>query len=98
MKPQLTGNLVGGTSLARRDHNKQLHDSVIDGRTAGLDDEDIFIANTSEDTNTGFALGKMSASLASGGVCWLMEEGGRVEGEEGEGIRNTKRMKVSYVI
>lgn len=62
---RLTGDLVSGTSLACRDHNQQLHDGVIDGRATGLDDEDILVADTGQDANTGFTLGKMSASLAS---------------------------------
>lgn len=60
-----TGDLVGGASLAGRDHDKQLHDGVIDGRTTGLDNEDILITDTGQDANTGFALSTMSASLAS---------------------------------
>lgn len=82
-----TGDLVGRSSFACRDHNKQLHDGVIDGRTTGLDDEDILITDTGQDANTSFALGKMSAGLAS--MLWLLlgEGDGEDEDEdEGEGV------------
>lgn len=53
---ELTGYLGGRAAFAGRDHDEQLHDCVIDGGTAGLDDEDIFLSDTVEDLDACLAL------------------------------------------
>lgn len=53
---ELTGYLGGRAAFAGRDHDEQLHDCVIDGGTAGLDDEDILLSNTVEDLDACLAL------------------------------------------
>jgi predicted Abi (CAAX) family protease len=54
---QRTGDLVSRTAFARRDKNQELHDAIIDLRTARLDNEDILLSNAGEDLDARLALG-----------------------------------------
>src|SRR5262249_17514494 len=49
---------VGAGPSRRIDHNKQLHQMIIRGRTGGLNDENIATANVLLDFNVGFAVGE----------------------------------------
>lgn len=51
-----TSDLACRAALASRDHDQQLHDGVVDLRTAGLDDEDVLVAGARQDADAGFAL------------------------------------------
>jgi len=59
-KQRHTSNLARGTSLARRDHDEQLHDGVVDLGAAGLNDEDVFLAHAREDADACLAVGELS--------------------------------------
>lgn len=51
-----TSDLVGRPSLGGRDHDQKLHYGVIDVGTARLHNEDIFLSNAGQKSNTCFAL------------------------------------------
>lgn len=55
-KIELTCDFGCRTAFACRDHNKKLHDRVVDGRAARLNDEDILLADTIEDLDARLAL------------------------------------------
>lgn len=52
-----TCDFVGGAALARRDHDEQLHDGVINPGAPRLDNEDILLSDACEDPDTCLALG-----------------------------------------
>lgn len=56
-REQRTGDFVSRTAFARRDKNQELHDAIIDLRTARLDDEDILLSNAGEDLDARLSLG-----------------------------------------
>lgn len=53
---ELTCYFCGRAAFAGRDHDEQLHDGVVDGGTARLDDKDILLSDTGEDLNACLAL------------------------------------------
>lgn len=56
----LTSNTLGGTSLARGDHDEHLHQAVIDIATTALNDEDILVSNRRRDTDRSLSIAEFS--------------------------------------
>ena len=54
--PRNTRDLVCRPSLAGGDHDEKLHYGIINLGAAGLDDEDVFLADAGEYTDTRLAL------------------------------------------
>ena len=51
-----TCDFVCGTSLASRDQDEKFHNAVIDLLAAGLNNEDVLLADAGHDLDAGFAL------------------------------------------
>lgn len=54
-----TSDLAGRASLASRNHDEQLHDGVVDLGAAGLNDEDILLADAGEDPDARLSVGEL---------------------------------------
>lgn len=61
-----TSNRLGRTTLARGDHDKKLHDAVIDLAAATLQDVDILVTDGDADVDAGLTVGKF-AQVGFGG-------------------------------
>ena len=93
-----TGDLVGRAAIAGGYHDQQLHDGVVDGGTARLDNEDIFLADAREDADAGLALRfgqsvslrcQVRASLVRAALSVVLRGGARARTGTGTGQRRT---------
>lgn len=66
---------LGGTTLASGDHDKKLHDAVIDLATATLNDINILVPDGGADIDAGLAIGKFTQIGFGGGSTQALTDG-----------------------
>lgn len=81
----LTGDGLGGTAFAGRDHDEKLHDGIVDLLAAALHDEDILITDGGLDADgrlavaelTEVALGRLSSKSLTDSIDkpWMRRAG-----------------------